>query len=261
MMFVVSWDGNGRMATTDSRKEVLSEDVEIWMGDCRDILSMIGSVDAIVTDPPYLIGSASSRSPSGRFRSRIGDWSNASIFYSMWMKECWNKLSENGSMWICGNWRGFPTMQIALDEIGAPLSSVVIWDKEWIGVGPTNGLRQRYELIFHSAKGIGIKDRSEPDIWPEKWASSRPSGHESEKPVGLMRRCLESGGGKIVLDPFMGSGTTGVACVNLGRKFIGVEIEEKYYNIARRRISDALKQPHLPFEPQPKMEQQCLMLA
>jgi DNA modification methylase len=151
-------------------------------------------------------------------------------------------------MWVCGNWRGFPTYQIALDQIGAPLSSVVIWDKEWIGVGPLNGLRQRYELIFHSAKGMGIENRSEPDIWPEKWASSRPTGHESEKPVGIARRCLVSGGGDIVFDPFMGSGTTGVACVNLGRAFIGIEIEPKYFAIARRRISEALSCPRLPFD-------------
>ena len=55
------------------------------------------------------------------------------MFYSAWMREAWDRVSANCSMWVCGNWRGFPTYQIALDTLGAPLSSVVIWDKEWIG--------------------------------------------------------------------------------------------------------------------------------
>jgi hypothetical protein len=80
----------------------------------------------------------------------------------MWISQAWQRVSENGSMWVCGNWRGFPTFQIALDTTGAPLSSVVIWDEEWIGVGPLNGLRQRYELIFHSAKGTGMPPRTAP---------------------------------------------------------------------------------------------------
>ena len=99
--------------------------------------------------------------------------------------------------WVCGNW-GDSTYQIALDTLGAPLRSVVIWDKEWI-VGPLNALRQRYELVFHSAKGSGMPTGAEPDIWPVKWASKRPSGHESEKPVDLMKRCIEVGGGEIMI--------------------------------------------------------------
>jgi DNA modification methylase len=217
----------------------------LYCGDCLEILPALGNVDAVVTDPLYLMGSASTRAPAGRSRSRIGDWSNAAIFYTAWMTHAWGKLAENGSMWVCGNWRGFPTYQIALDNLGAPLSSVVIWDKEWIGVGPLNALRQRYELVFHSAKGEGIASRSEPDIWPEKWASKRPSGHESEKPVSLMRRCIEVGGGDLVLDPFMGSGTTGVACAKPGRRFISIEIEPRYFDIACQRIEAAYDQSDL----------------
>ena len=218
---------------------------ELYLGDCMEVLPQLGAVDAVVTDPPYLMGAASTRSPAGRSRSRIGDWSNAAMFYSAWMREAWDRVSDNGSMWVCGNWRGFPTYQIALDTLGAPLSSVVIWDKEWIGVGPLNALRQRYELVFHSAKGSGIASRSEPDIWPVKWASKRPSGHESEKPVGLMKRCIEVGGGGIVLDPFAGSGTTGVAAVLCGKRFIGIEIEPRYFETACRRIEQAYAQPRL----------------
>ena len=228
----------------------MTERVEIgnailYHGDCLEILPTLPKVDAVVTDPPYLLGSASTRSPNGRERSRLGEWTNARLFVIAWMQPCWSMISNNGSMWICGNWRGLPVHMMALDSIGAPLTSVVVWDKEWIGVGPMNGLRQRYELVFHSAKGEGVKSRSIPDIWPEKWASQRPSGHESEKPIGLMRRCVEAGGGETILDPFMGSGTTGVACANLGCKFIGIEIERKYFDIACERIAAAQAQHRL----------------
>jgi DNA modification methylase len=85
------------------------------------------------------------------------------------------------------------------------------------------------------------------------------SGHPTEKHVGLMRGLVERTDG-LVLDPFMGSGTTGVACANLDRQFIGVEREPKYFDIACRRISDALKRPRLPFEQPRKIEQGTLAL-
>jgi len=148
---------------------------------------------------------------------------------------------------------------MALDQIGAPLSSVVVWDKNWIGVGPLNALRQSYELVFHSAKGAGIRNRSAADIWCIPWASQRPSGHESEKPVALAERCLELGGGDVALDPFLGSGTTGVSCSRLGRKFIGIEIEERYFDIACARIEAAYAQPDMFIEPPGKIKQEALL--
>ncbi len=242
-----------------SLKETLADGVTLYLGDCREILPTLPKVDAVVTDPPYLMGSASTRSPAGRPKSRIGDWVNAAVFYELWMGVCWRSIKDNGAMWICGNWRGMPTLMIASDAIGASVSSVAIWDKEWIGVGPLNGLRQRYELVFHLAKGDGIIDRSAPDIWQHRWASARPSGHESEKPVALMEHCILLSSGKSVCDPFMGSGTTGVAAVKLGRRFTGIEIEPKYFDIACRRISEALKQPDI-FIEQPKQIQEKMEL-
>ena len=114
---------------------------------------------------------------------------------------------------------GYPTYQSDIDTLrGAIEISVVIWDKEWIGVGPLNALRQRYELVFIPRKRFWDSQQGEPDIWPVKWASKRPSGHESEKPVDLMKRCIEVGGGEIITirSP---DGTTGVAAVLCGKKF------------------------------------------
>jgi len=130
-----------------------------------------------------------------------------------------------------------PTLMIAADTLGAQIASVAVWDKEWIGVGPLNGLRQRYELVLHLAKSDhAIADRSAPDIWPIQWASQRPSGHESEKPIGLPAKCISLTGAKMILDPFMGSGTTLRAAKDAGCRAIGIEIEERYCEIAARRL-------------------------
>jgi site-specific DNA-methyltransferase (adenine-specific) len=198
------------------------------------------------------MGSASTRQGKG-FRSRIGEWTNAAVWFAAWMRQAWDTLPESGSMWICGNWRTMPVIMCAADSFGVSLSSVVVWDKDWIGVGPLSGLRQRYELVFQLGRpDFAIENRSEPDIWCVPWASARPSGHESEKPVQLLQRAVELSGGQTFLDPFMGSGTTGVACANLGRRFIGIEIEPRYFDIACERIRRAYEQPRLPgLEPDP----------
>ena len=217
----------------------------LYLGDCREILPELQGVGAVVTDPPYMMGSAATRKGSG-MRSRIGDWTNAAVWYADWMRRCWGLLPDDGAMWVCGNWRSHPVFAVASDEVGAPIGSVVIWDKQWIGVGSMKGLRSRYELVFLMPKpDFAIVSRSEPDIWPISWASQRPSGHDAEKPVELMRKAVSLSNG-LILDPFMGSGTTGVACkVEGDRPFVGIEIEPRYFDIACRRIEGAQPQGRL----------------
>ena len=226
------------------RKEVIGN-ATLYCGDVLEIISDVTNVGAVVTDPPYMMGSAATRAGKG-FRSKVGDWTNASFWYAAWMGECWNRLESTGSMWMCGNWRSMPVITVAADSFGAATSSVVVWDKDWIGVGSLKGLRQRYELIFQFGKeDFGIPNRSEPDIWVVPWSSRRPSGHDSEKPVDLMRKAIDFSIGDLILDPFMGSGTTGVAAIQAGKNFVGIEIEEKYFEIACRRIDDARRQQSL----------------
>lgn len=237
------------------RKEVIGS-CELYLGDCLELLQGLGTFDACVTDPPYMMGSAASRVGKG-LRSRIGEWTNASYWYAAWVGAVWHRLERHGSMWVCCNWRSLPVLTMAGDECGASASSIVVWDKDWIGVGSLKGLRQRYELIAQFGKdAYGVEDRTEPDIWRVPWSSQRPSGHESEKPVGLMERAIGLSVGSRILDPFMGSGTTGVASVKQGRRFVGIEIEPKYFDLACKRIEAAEKQPSMfASEPAPKAEQ------
>jgi DNA modification methylase len=97
-------------------------------------------------------------------------------------------------------------------------------------------------------------------IGPVGCPQDEKAGHPTQKPIQLMQWCLGFiPGAKTVLDPFMGSGTTGVACVNLGRAFIGVELDPDYFDIACRRIAEAYKQPRLFEEPRPKPVQAVMI--
>ena len=218
------------------------------LGDCLEVMKTLadGSVDAVVTDPPYLLGAASARRSADKPMG-WADINNAAFWYRAWMTEAWRVLLSTGACWIFANWRTLPVLQCAAAGIGGMyLTSVVVWDKDWPGVGSLRGLRQHYELIcLFACSDFAIADRSMSDIWRCKWTSQRPMGHPQEKPVELTQRML-SLSGPIILDPFMGSGTTGVACVQTGRNFIGIEIEPKYFEIAQRRIAEAEAQLRLP---------------
>jgi site-specific DNA-methyltransferase (adenine-specific) len=210
----------------------------LYQGDCLDILPTIesGSIDAVIADTPYMLGASSAR----RSANKVMGWAdinNAAYWYRAWMLEAWRTLSDDGACWVFANWKTLPVLQCAASGIaGMYLTSVVVWDREWPGVGSTRGLRQYYELICLFAKpDFAILDRTIGDIWRCKWATQRLTGHPQEKPVELIRRILQLSG-KNILDPFMGSGTTGVACQMEGRSFVGIELDAGYYDIAKRRI-------------------------
>jgi site-specific DNA-methyltransferase (adenine-specific) len=125
-------------------------------------------------------------------------------------------------------------------EAGWPITSLLVWDKVRMGAGPLRGLRPRYELcalLMHD--GFKIENRRLTDIWPEKVAHRKPTGHKSEKPVGLIKKLIAESGGDLILDPFAGSGTTLVAAKHLGRRAIGIEIEERWCEVAAKRAERA----------------------
>ncbi len=111
------------------------------------------------------------------------------------------------------------------------------------------GSQTRAARVIDCPRGRAVKDGKE---------------HPTQKPIEVMVRCIQElpNNTRTILDPFCGSGTTGVACVKLGRRFIGIEIEERYFNIACRRIEEAYKQPDFFVQtPKPKPEQLALQVA
>lgn len=136
-----------------------------------------------------------------------------------------------------------------MNESDLQVKNVLIWDKEIHGMGDLKrAFASRYEsIIFHSERGFEFNGKRPQDIIKCRRVLPNELKHPNEKPVRLMeeliRKCTHKGA--VVLDPFMGSGTTGVACVNTGRKFIGMEIDPGYFEVAKRRIEEAQAQARL----------------
>ena len=231
------------------REEIIG-DCRLILGDCRDVLPTLPKVDAVVTDPPYMFSTASAL-------GKLNPWAdlcNASVWFSDLLSKCRDRLNpEGGVVWWFLNWRTLPTIQKAAFDANWHIESLLVWDKDWIGPGGSKGLRPSYELVaLLCTGGAGLPNRGLPDIWKHPASSQKAHGHPAEKPQTLLAEIVRQTPGRSVLDPFMGSGTTGAACAVLGRPFVGVEMDLQWFDVACRRIEEAYKQPRLFDEPAPK---------
>lgn len=213
--------------------------------DCLEGLKEIpdNSVDLVVTDPPYGIGIKSQGGAKGATAAKLNPWAdicNASLWYTAWLRECKRVLKDDGALWSFINWRYLPTLMKAGYDTQWALESLLVWDKCWIGPGGTKGLRPSYEMVaLYAMPEFAIKDRSLADIQRFKWASYKPTGHPAEKPLDLIQWIIKTSGknaGAVILDPFMGSGTTGVAAVQHGCSYIGFEMDPTWAAKALERI-------------------------
>lgn len=219
--------------------------ITIHKGDCREIMPELSSVDLVVTDPPYAFGMASTfhEGKNGGW----GDMMNAAEFYAGILRACY-RLTENrqGSAWVFNSWRSIPTLMRAAFEARWSIESLLVWDKMWIGPGGQRGLRPSYEVVaLFAHQDFALENRGLPDIWRSQWAAQRPNEHPAEKPVALIEKIIReslppmdccAAPGHIVLDPFMGSGTTLRAAKNAGHRAIGIEIEERWCEVAANRL-------------------------
>lgn len=230
-------------------------DATLMLGDCLEILPRLGKVDAVVTDPPYGIGFGHGRSRKNRKSALAWGAGSAS--------------EDRGWSDIVGDDKPFdPSPFLAFSQVvlfGAnhfsehlPSAACwLIWDKR---DGSVSDYHSDCEMAWTNLQGPARLYRH---LWRgvvragEDNCAISPKWHPSQKPIELMRWIVAKTDGS-VLDPFMGSGTTGVACVNLGRKFIGIEIEPKYFDIACRRIEEAYRQPRLFAEPKPAPKQEAM---
>lgn len=208
-------------------------DCTLYLGDCREILPTLGFIAACVTDPPYGIGRDGQKRSYGKHGGRkeyefLG-WDaerpDRGVFDAI------RDVTHEQIIWG-GNYFAdyLPATQRWL-----------VWDKEQ-RINQSDA-----ELAWTSQHGALRVFDANRCILARDGAT-----HPTQKPVELIKWCIEFfPDADTILDPFMGSGTTGVACVKLGRKFIGIEIEPKYFDIACRRIEQAYAQPDL-FVPQPQ---------
>jgi len=224
---------------------VVIGNAELWLGDCREILPKLGKVDAVITDPPYGVnlGKCGDRR-GGKHGKNLRGYDNAEYDDSYESFVDYIVPRINAALDIAKRslvWTG-PHIheQRKPDAIGGVYCPA--------GTGRTGwGFKQILPVLLYGLSptvsvGAGATCRTAFE------SSERPDsdsvGHPVPKPDGWMKWSvrLASLPSETVLDPFMGSGTTGVACMKLGRKFIGIEIEPKYFDIACKRIEDAQRQ-------------------
>lgn len=218
------------------------EQVTLYHGDALEVLPTIaaGSVHLCVTDPPYVIGAVS----AGNIGTKSGGWAdmmNSALWFAEWYRMVDRLLKHTGAMWSFCNWRSLPVVMNAAVKSELAVTSLLVWDKQWIGPGGLQGLRPSYELCALMAKPrFAIPDRGVADIWQHKVGSHKPNGHPAEKPVPLVRRIIDTSAlpaGAVVLDPFSGSGTTLLAARDLGLRAIGIEAEEKWCDLIVSRLA------------------------
>ena len=242
------------------REEIIG-DCRLILGDCREVLPTLGPVDAVVTDPPYGISDApikAKRDREGVRRGGVNTWHKASDWDASIDAE-WPRLCSEAAPLVAwfGHWRKRGEVEAAMLH---PLRAEIVWAKD-THVGPPCPVAMRDERIWLFSRD-GIKGKTfETSVWDcpiiPTWGHKH---HKNEKPVALMMRLLAFLGPATALDPFMGSGTTGVACVQLGVGFVGVEQDADHFDIACRRIEEAYRQPRLFAEPPAKPVQETLAL-
>jgi DNA modification methylase len=217
------------------------DSVTIYHGDALELLPQLpqGRAMAVVTDPPYIIGAVS----AGNLNSKSGGWAdmmNSALWYTAWYQEIARILRGAGSFWTFLNWRTVPVVMRAATDARLPITSLLVWDKDTLGPGGPQGLRPSYELVALMAQPqFVLPDRGVSDVWRFP-RSYKYHGHPAEKPEPLVRRILaecQMDQGAVVLDPFLGSGTTAAAAKSLGLRCIGIEAEESWCEVAARRCA------------------------
>lgn len=209
-------------------------------------VSSLGVVNHIITDPPYNISKESRFKYLNRSGIDFGEWDKGFNLLD-WLEPYTNLLDKNGSIIIFASYKSISFIMERLEKIGMEIKDLLIWKKS--NPMPRNTTRRYVQDAEYAIWAVKKKS---------KWTFNKPNdkkylratfttaivsgkeknGHPTQKSLQLMKDIISihTNPGDVILDPFMGSGTTGLAALNLDRKFIGIEKEESYYNIAKDRL-------------------------
>ncbi len=229
---------------------------KIIQGDCLEVMRQIpdGSIDLIITSPPYNLKNSTG---NGMKDGRGGKWSNAALIngyedhedcmphdeYVEWQRDCLKEMlriiPDNGAIFYNHKWRVQAGLLQDRQDIvsGLPVRQIIIWRRKGgINFNPGYFL-PTYEVIYMIAKKdfrLAKGANSHGDIWEFMQETNNP--HPAPFPIKLIERVISSTTANMVLDPFMGSGTTAIAAKKLGRDYLGIELSEKYCKMANERI-------------------------
>ncbi len=225
-----------------------------------------GVFDAIFADPPYFLSNGGMTCKSGR-RAKVdkGAWDESRgaegnhEFNHAWIARCQRALRPDGTIWISGTQHVIHSVGFALQQLGFKMLNTITWEKP----NPPPNLSCRYfthstETILWAAKNersrhtfnyAAMREANGGKQMKSVWRMKAPHGaekrhgrHPTQKPLELIERCLlaSTNPGDFVLDPFLGSGTTGVAASRHGRRFTGIEMNPAYLDTARKRVLDEI---------------------
>jgi len=237
------------------------KNIELKLGDCNQVLKKVKakSIDMIFADPPYnLSGKTHLTVKSGKpVAGNKGDWDiidDYEKFTAEWLTECIRVLKDDGTIWISGTLHNHPTIGVMLKKLEMWIVNDIIWFKpNATPLLQTTRLAPSIELIWLAAKSkkyyfdydLAKKingGKQMRNMWQIN-AQRHKTKHPTEKPEILLERIISIGSkkGDRILDPYMGSGTTGVVAKALGRKFLGIENDKEYFVNAQERIKNTKK--------------------
>jgi len=218
------------------------KDDSIWLmkGDCLERMKEIesGSVDMVLTDPPYGMDFQSNRRVVNAKFAKIAndkclDWVDSFI------EECHRVMSDNSAIYFFSSWHNIDYFKMAIER-KFKLKNMIVWVKNNHGSGDLKGgYAPQHEIVFYACKGRVLnRGKRIPDVIYADKIPSAKLVHPTEKNISMLEVFVNqhSDMSMTILDPFMGSGTTGVAARNLGRKFIGIEMDDHYFEVAKGRI-------------------------
>lgn len=228
-----------------TRVEHLADGVTLYLGDCLEVLPTLADVDAVVSDPPYGIGFQKGAGGLGIHPGRVRNL---------------RPIYGDDQPFDPAPLLAWPCVLFGANHYYARLpdgGTFHTWDKSR-GVGPDDS--------FSDAEYVWTPERRKSEVFRYLWKGvlqdgekGAPKYHISQKPIAVMEWAIGfAGDAEHILDPFMGSGSTGVAAVRLGRRFTGIEIDHNYFDIACRRIDTALKEPDM-FIESPKLAKQEML--
>lgn len=243
--------------------------IALKTGNCLKILDELyeeqGEIaDLIFADPPYFLSNGGITCQNGKMvKVNKGDWDKSQgpdinhEFNIEWIKRCQKLLKPTGSIMVSGTLHVIYSIGFAMQQLDMKILNNITWQKP----NPPPNLACRYfthstETIIWARKGEKTKHKFNYKLMRELnggkqmkdvWTMTAPGKkeklngkHPTQKPLALLERLIEAATDKndLVIDPFSGSGTTGVACKNLGRKYIGIEIDKNYNALARKRLKE-----------------------
>ena len=214
---------------------------ELHHGDCLEVMRGIPSesVDAVITDPPYGIDYQSAwRTDKKNWKPKIANDRKPFIW---WLYDAFRITKDGGCLLCFCRWDVQEVFRLAIECAGFQVKSQIIWDREVHGMGDLKGeFAPQHDVIWFAVKGrFNFSGKRPSTVVHSQRISGDKLVHPNEKPLDLMKQliCGVTAPDAKVLDCFVGSGSTGVSCALVGRKFVGIERDEAYYNIARNRLT------------------------